>query len=137
MTWLVTLRAQCDAIHPQLWFLVVAGVVGAIVFAWRKANAASWNKLPSRLKVLPATIIGALLAATSDDKAGTVIVNAMLGAFSGLTAAGGHEMLVRLFTGAGDNRPARKKKPKKDAEDKPADKPAESIQDGAEEASDK
>lgn len=115
ITWLVNLRAQVDAIDPRLWFAAVALVVGAIVFAWRKAAPSTWDKLPSRFKVLPTTIIGALLVAGASDKASSIIVDVLLGAFTGLSAAGGHELFVRLISGQGDART----KPESENEDAP------------------
>lgn len=108
--WLSGLRAQADAIDPHLWFAAVAVLVGAVVFAWRKVAPSTWDKVPSRFKVLPAAIIGALLTAGAGDKASSIILHLVIGAFSGLTAAGGHEMGVRLLSGTGDAR--KKKEPK-------------------------
>lgn len=123
--WLNNLRAQVEAIDPHLWFAAVAVAVGAIVALARKLAPASWDKLPSRFKVLPAAIIGALLTAGAGDHAASIVVNLVIGAFSGLTAAGGHEMGVRLISGAGDDRKKAAKKTTAKPAKKKADKKAE------------
>ena len=138
--WLSHLRAQVDAIDPQLWFAAVAVAVGTLVFVWRKLAPSTWDKLPSRFKVLPAAIVGSLLTAGAGANARHIIINLVIGAFAGLAAAGGHEMGVRLLSGAGNDRKkaipktAAKKPEKKAAKKADADDAPEPKKDSEEEA---
>lgn len=98
MQFLITLKSQFDALDPRLWHVAVAVVVGALVFGFKRTWPRRWKALPPRYRALPAAVVGALLAAPAAQGATSVVLDAVLGAFSGLTAAGGHELISRLFS---------------------------------------
>jgi len=91
-------KALLDHYDPRLWPLLIAGVVYLAMNAWKKVSPASFDSMPPRLKMLPAALLGAIIGGTTGVSA---ILDIVVGAMSGITAVGGHEVLTRLRTGSG------------------------------------
>lgn len=92
-------KRQLDAIDGRIWHMLVAFLVGALVYAFKKLCPGTWNRLPSRFKAIPATIIGALLSTTAATGATQIVIDAVFGGLAGVTASGGAEFWIRLFFG--------------------------------------
>jgi hypothetical protein len=90
------LRDQLALIHPSLPLLLIAGVVGMILYCWRRFAPASFESLPKPIQALLPTLIGALIGGASASDLTQMIQQAFEGAFVGLTAMGGHEFLLRM-----------------------------------------
>lgn len=91
------IKLYLNAIDPRLWNVTMALVIGGIVQGFKTYLPAQWGAIPSRWKVIPAMAIGALLGGTSSaDGVVALVLDAALGSFSGLTAAGGHEFVDRM-----------------------------------------
>lgn len=106
-----SLKAALDALDPRLWLVFWALVVGGVVWVLKKTG--TWAKLPSRVKVPFGTALGALMTATADVaidpgaiNVAKVLVDAVVGGFSGLTATGGHQLWVRLLSAPQAKTPA-------------------------------
>ncbi len=95
---MVQLKALLDSYDPRLWLLFVATTVGAVVWMFKHAAPAYWDKIPQRLQMFPATIIGGLLAASPGQSAKEVVIGTICGAFSGVMAVGGHHWWDRLIS---------------------------------------
>lgn len=90
-------RAALAAVHPLLPFICIAAIVGGLVYLWRRFSPTTFDKLPPQIQALPALLISAILAgASSGGDVGRMMIDAAIGAFSGLLSVGGHEALKRL-----------------------------------------
>lgn len=107
---LVELKAELDAIDGRLWFVLIAVVVGFFVWAWKKLHRRSFDALPGRLKALPATAMAAALSASAHEEFWPILLEAVLGGFSGVTAVGGQEFWDRLVSGTKAERAERKRR---------------------------
>lgn len=96
--WLVELKARADAIDPRLWNFLMAMLIGGLIYAFKRWKPETWQKLPSRYKVLPATIVGMLVSGAAGQDVLNVVLEAAFGTTSGLMAAGGHELWDRLLS---------------------------------------
>lgn len=95
------LKAQLDAIDPRLWLVFWAFAVGAVIYGLKQAGL--WAKLPRRVKVPMSAILGALMTTVADVtidperiNLAKLVLDAAIGAFSGLTATGGHQFWTRI-----------------------------------------
>ena len=101
MTFVLEFKRQLDATDPRLWYLLIAMLVGALMETWRRALPRSFKKVPTRLKALPAMLIGTLVSLTPSQSAQEAFWNAVAGVLMGLLAVGGYEAKVRLLSGQG------------------------------------
>jgi len=99
---IVALKGWADSIDPKLFYLLVSGFVGGIVYLWRRISIASWDwvtrKSPA-VQTLPALVLAALISAA--PAAGLpmikVIEQVILGAFAGaLPAIAGHDVMKAI-----------------------------------------
>lgn len=93
------LKAQLDAIDPRLWVIFWAFIVGGVVYTLKRFGL--WKKVPSQIKVPMSAVLGALLTTIGDTMAADVdvakvMLDAAIGAFSGLMATGGHQFWARM-----------------------------------------
>lgn len=95
---------QLRAIDPRLPYLLTAALCALVIHLWRSVSRPgvwwSFDNVPSRVKALPAAVIGAVLTAGTTQGLHTLLVDLVFGAFAGVTAVGGHETLRRLASGA-------------------------------------
>lgn len=92
-------KAYLDSIDPRLFYLAIAFAVGAVIFGWKKVHPQSFYRLSTRYRALPATILGAIASASTATELKRAVVDAVIGAFAGITAVGGHEFVTRLLSG--------------------------------------
>lgn len=91
---LANIRAYLIDIDPRLWPLAIAVVTGAIVFGIGKVwPLKEWSKA---LQAVPALLISAALSGLSATEVVDMLIDAVLGAFSGVLAIGGHHTMPRL-----------------------------------------
>lgn len=94
LAFLTSARADLAAFHPAAPAVVLALIVGAVIYAWRKLHPTSFQKLPDSLQSLPAMVLSALVAAlSSGDDGWRPVVDAIAGVFVGLIPIGGHHLL--------------------------------------------
>jgi hypothetical protein len=98
---LVEFKSQVDGVDPRLWNFLMALLVGAMVYAFKRARPELWQRLPSRYKVLPATAVAMLVSGAAGQDVANMAFEALFGATSGLMAAGGHEFWDRLLSPSG------------------------------------
>jgi hypothetical protein len=91
-------KAYLDAIDPRLFYIGIAMLVGAVIFGWKKVHPASFFRLPTQYRALPAVILGAVTSASGASEIKRAIIDAVIGVFAGITAVGGHEAVSRLFS---------------------------------------
>ena len=95
---------QLRAIDPRLPYLLTAALCALVIHLWRSVSRPgawwSFDNVPSRVKALPAAVIGAVLTAGTTQGLHTLLVDLVFGAFAGVTAVGGHETLRRLASSA-------------------------------------
>lgn len=107
MQWLINIKQSLVAFDPRLWPLVIALVVGALYWLFRKFFPTTFDKLPSKLKALPGAVIAALLSGAAAPDIKEFVIETIIGA---LTAGGGHEFITRLMHGSKLQRVAKKER---------------------------
>jgi len=100
MTFLAHLREQLNAIQPGLFNALLALVLMLLIWVWRKASPATFDKLPPSLQAWPALAGGAVLAALSTNisvpplqVAVAALAQSLGGIVSGIAAVGTHRVL--------------------------------------------
>lgn len=87
-------RAELAELHPALPAIVLALVVGGLIYAWRRLHPRSFERVPKPVQALPAVLISvALAAASSGGDALKAVLDALAGVFVGLIPIGGHHVL--------------------------------------------
>jgi hypothetical protein len=99
------IKTFLDALDPRLFWIVISLVVLGVIQLWRWVHPASFDKVPARIKALPAVALGAILAATASDDVTQIVMNLVIGALSGVGAVGAHETVRRLATGESNTSP--------------------------------
>ena len=94
---MIYLRDTLASIHPLLPYLTIALLVGLAIWLWRTYSPRTFELLPPAVQSLPAVLLSAVLTAASSGSTtvGHAMVEAVIGALSGLVAVGGHEALRR------------------------------------------
>lgn len=106
MTTFLLYWAALKALDPRAPYLAIALLVGAVIQVWKLVHKKSFDAQPSRIKTLPAAMMGALLMAAANQNLNTIVIDVFFGAISGVTAVGGHETLRRLLAGEGQEQKA-------------------------------
>ena len=99
---IVSIKAWLDSVDPKLFYLAVSGLVGGLVYLWRRFSISSWDwvtrKSPA-VQTLPALVLAGLISAapTAGLPMIKVIEQIILGAFAGaLPAIAGHTVLKAI-----------------------------------------
>lgn len=91
-------------IDPRLPYLLIAALVGMLIWLWRQIHPASFDRLPPRFKALPAALVGLILGATTTEGLTSLVIDLVAGTFAGVAAVGAHETARRLKDGTGHPR---------------------------------
>jgi hypothetical protein len=96
------IKAALDAVDPKLFYLIVSGIVGGVIWAWRRLSISSWDWVTRRspsIQQLPALVLAGLLsyAPAAGLPLIKVLEQVILGALAGaLPAIAGHEMMKKI-----------------------------------------
>lgn len=93
------LKLFLDSLDPRLFHAVLALVIGAAYYAWRRFSPATFERLPKALQPLPALLLAGTANVMATSNTGQLIELATqlgLGVLDGVLAVGGHHVLKAL-----------------------------------------
>lgn len=86
-----------NTIDPRLWPLTIALLAYGAIQLWKSIHPSSFAAVPSRVKMLPAIAVSAIVAGSASDVTdpSALLSDMVIGALSGVFAVGGYEVVTR------------------------------------------